>query len=174
MSQRENKEAIASKNSSWKWSICVPASSSSVACRHQNSPKVFDTAEKGTALFHEKGGIAVLSTGRILILTLSRKHRHHDCWWCDCERAVTERMKERESLLDEQWYRGRVRAQFRKDKLETRGRTKNGRRKARCEREREWAREWVGGRGRERERERERARVARSVRACVRWSYGLY
>ena len=76
-------------------------------------------------------------------------------------------MKERESLLDEQWYRGRVRPQFRKDKLETRGRTKNGRREARCERERVSERE--SGRERERKRESESGRVwqGRCVRACV-------
>lgn len=77
-------------------------------------------------------------------------------------------MKERESLLDEQWYRGRVRAQFRKDKLETRGRTKNGRREVQCERETKRVSERVGGRGRGRERKRARAGACGKVGACVR------
>lgn len=94
--------------------------------------------KKESPLFHEEGGIAVLPIGQIPIPTLSRKHRHCDCCWCDCERAATERMKERESFLDGQWNRGRVRVQFRKGKLET---TKNG------EQERGAARERAGACG---------------------------
>lgn len=72
-----------------------------------------------TTTIRNEGGIAVLPIVQIPIPTLSRKHhRHPDCRWCDCERAATERMKERESFLDGQWYRGKVQAQFRKGKLE--------------------------------------------------------
>lgn len=93
-------------------------------------------------MFYDKRAIAVLPIVQNLIPTLSRKDRHCDCCWCDCEGAATEWMKERESFLDGQWYRSKVLIQFRTGKLEA---TRNGEQ--------------------ERGAVRERERVARSVRA---------
>lgn len=100
--------------------------------------------KKELPLFHKKNGIAVLPIEQTVIPTLSRKHRHHDRCWYDNERAATERMKERESFLDGQWYRGKVRVQFRKSKLEA---TKNGEQERGAARERAGACSKVGACG---------------------------
>lgn len=131
-----------------------PDPPSSTISGSRGAELAFEVQREDTPLAFTKRASAVLPIAPILVPTLSKKHRWYcDYCWCNCEGVVTERMKERESFLDGQWYRGKVRLQSGKGRLATRKRR---------------AARWDRGRG-GRERERESGRVWQG-RCGVWWS----